>query len=171
MPGSLVWAALGVSIGGMCISWFVGIKLPGLEYNNQKIEAAFRKELVLGEDDKIRYASAETLASLFTGIRFNYHKLFFHYGYFDIWSNSFGQLLIVVPYVVMGPSLFAGTITLGVLMQVSNAFDKVQGSLGILIDNWTTITELRSIIKRLKQFEANLKHYEQPSLKQGPARA
>jgi peptide/bleomycin uptake transporter len=28
-PGSLVWAALITSIGGMIISWFVGMKLPG----------------------------------------------------------------------------------------------------------------------------------------------
>ena len=36
IPGSLVWVALIVSRGGLFISWFVGIKLPGLEYNNQK---------------------------------------------------------------------------------------------------------------------------------------
>ena len=34
-----------VSLGGLIISWFVGIKLPGLEYNNQRVEASFRKEL------------------------------------------------------------------------------------------------------------------------------
>ena len=39
-------------MGGFTISWFVGIKLPGLEYNNQRVEAAFRKDLVLGEDNK-----------------------------------------------------------------------------------------------------------------------
>jgi len=55
IPGSLVWVALIVSLGGLVISWFVGIKLPGLEYNNQKVEAAFRKELVYAEDDKINY--------------------------------------------------------------------------------------------------------------------
>ena len=31
-----------------------GIKLPGLEFKNQRVEAAFRKELVLGEDDESR---------------------------------------------------------------------------------------------------------------------
>jgi len=81
--GSLVWLAILVSIGGLIISWFVGIKLPGLEYNNQKVEAAFRKDLVLGEDDKKKYANEETLWGLFTGIRFNYQRLFLHYGYFD----------------------------------------------------------------------------------------
>ena len=29
----------------------VGVKLPGLEFHNQRVEAAYRKELVLGEDD------------------------------------------------------------------------------------------------------------------------
>ena len=44
--GSLVWISLATSLGGILISWFVGYKLPGLEYNNQFGEAAFRKELV-----------------------------------------------------------------------------------------------------------------------------
>ena len=56
IEGSLVWGALVISIGALFISWFVGWKLPGLEYNNQKVEAAFRKDLVLGEDDKVNYA-------------------------------------------------------------------------------------------------------------------
>ena len=34
----------------------VGIKLPGIEYDIQKEEAGYRKELVLGEDDPIRAA-------------------------------------------------------------------------------------------------------------------
>ena len=78
IEGSLVWTALVVSLGGIVISWFVGWKLPGLEYNNQKVEAAFRKDLVLGEDDKANYAQPETLWSLFTGIRFIYHRLYMH---------------------------------------------------------------------------------------------
>ena len=45
--GSLVYVSLTASLGGVLISWFVGIKLPGLEYNNQVVEAAFRKELSL----------------------------------------------------------------------------------------------------------------------------
>ena len=56
------------SIGGILISWLVGIKLPGLEYNNQKVEAAFRKELVYGEDDRKNYVQAPTILQLFTGI-------------------------------------------------------------------------------------------------------
>lgn len=156
IPGSLVWAALIVSLGGMAISWFVGIQLPGLEYNNQKVEAAFRKELVYGEDNKIDHASLSKLTDLFAGIRFNYQRLFLHYGYFDIWLNTYDQCIIIVPYLIMAPQLFTGAITLGILIQVSNAFSQVHGSLALFIHNWTTITELRSIWRRLHEFERNL---------------
>ncbi len=158
IPGSLVWVALVVSLGGLLISWFVGIKLPGLEYNNQKVEAAFRKELVYAEDDKINYGRTETIVELFTGLRFNYNRLFLHYGYFDIWVNFFEQLMVIVPYLIMGPGLFTGLITLGVLVQVSNAFSKVRESFSIFIANWTTITELRSIHKRLQEFQININY-------------
>jgi len=153
VPGSLVWVALATSLGSMLISWFVGWKLPGLEYNNQKVEAKFRKELVYGEDDRTTYAKPETILELFTGIKFNYHRLYLHYGYFDIWVNIYDQFMVIVPYLVMAPGLFTGAITLGFVIQVSNAFQRVHGSFSLFTQNWTTITELRSIHKRLKEFE------------------
>jgi len=159
IEGSLVWFTLIISLGGIVISWFVGIKLPGLEYNNQRVEAAFRKDLVLGEDDKKNYAQTETLLELFTGIRFNYHRLYLHYGYFDGWMTTYDQFMIIAPYLIMGPGLFTGLITLGVMVQVSNAFSRVHGGFALFLHNWTTITELRSIWKRLSEFESNLEMY------------
>ena len=156
VPGSLVWIALGVSVGGLIISWFVGIKLPHLEYNNQRVEAAFRKELVYAENDKKNYAQTPAIVELFTGLKFNYYRLFLHYGYFNIWLTSFSQFLVIVPYMIMGGGLFTGAITLGILVQVSNAFSQVRESFSVFINNWTTITELRSIHKRLKEFESNI---------------
>jgi peptide/bleomycin uptake transporter len=160
IEGSLVWATLIVSIGGMAISWFVGWKLPHLEYNNQRVEAAFRKDLVLGEDDKINFAKPETLGELFTGIRYNYHRLYLHYGYFDGWINLYDQFMIISPYLIMGPGLFSGLITLGVMVQVSNAFSRVHGGFALFLHNWTTITELRSIWRRLHEFEKNIERFE-----------
>ncbi|NLK67384.1 MAG: putative transporter [Campylobacteraceae bacterium] len=156
IPGSLVWIALLVSVGGLIISWFVGIKLPGLEYNNQKAEAAFRKELVYAEDDKKNYADEPTIIGLFTGLQNNYYRLFLHYGYFNIWLISFSQFMVIVPFMLMGSGLFTGLVTLGILVQVSNAFSQVRESFSVFIENWTTITELRSIHKRLSEFEENI---------------
>ena len=158
--GSLVWFALVISVGGLIITWFVGAKLPGLEYNNQKVEAAFRKELVFGEDDKSNYARPETILELFTGIKFNYQRLFNHYGYVDVWVNSYDQFMVIVPYLLVGPGLFTKLITLGVVVQVSNAFRKVHEGFGVFLYQFTTITELRSIWKRLSEFEDNLRRFK-----------
>ena len=43
ISGSLVWVSLVASLGGLIISWIVGIKLPGLEYNNQKLKLLLEK--------------------------------------------------------------------------------------------------------------------------------
>ena len=151
--GSLVWISLTTSLGGILISWFVGYKLPGLEYKNQVVEAAFRKELVYGEDDRINYVKPPTILELFSGIKFNYHRLFLHYGYFDLWVILYNQIMVIVPYIIMGPGLFAGSMTLGILIQTSSAFREVHGSFSLFINNWTRITELRSIYRRLNEFE------------------
>jgi len=165
IEGSLVWISLVASLGGLGISWLVGIKLPGLEYNNQKVEAAFRKELVYGEDDRVNYVQAPTIFQLFTGIKFNYHRLFLHYGYFDLWLIMYNQSMVIVPYIFMGPGLFTGAMTLGILIQTSSAFREVQSSFSLFLQNWTRITELRSIYKRLTEFEKaiNFNHKVKPS--------
>ncbi|EAK0124862.1 putative transporter [Campylobacter jejuni] len=158
IDGLLVYVALLISLGGLIVSWFVGIKLPGLEYNNQKAEAAFRKELVYAEDNRKEYAKNETMIELFTGLKFNYKRLFLHYGYFNIWLILFEQMIVIVPFLIMAPGLFAGAIGLGIVMQINNAFDQVRSSFSVFITNWTTITQLRSIYKRLKEFEKNISY-------------
>ena len=163
ISGSLVWVSLLLSFGGIIISWFVGIKLPGLEYNNQKVEAAFRKELVYGEDDRTNYAGINMIIKLFTGVKFNYHRLFLHYGYFDLWSIWYRQLFVIVPFLIMAPGLFTAAYTLGIMMQVVNAFGEVKDAFSVFLYNWTRITELRSIYKRLTEFEKSI-GYKNPDI-------
>ena len=139
----------------MLASYLVGIKLPGLEYENQKVEAAYRKKLVYGEDEGM-HRDLPTLFELFTGLKHNYFRMFNHYSYFTLWSAMYGQVMIIVPYLLMGPSLFAGVVALGVVTQTGNAFGKVNDSFSYLIDHWTEITKFISVIKRLREFEGHL---------------
>ncbi|MDM1246350.1 peptide antibiotic transporter SbmA [Acinetobacter sp. R933-2] len=152
---SLVWAAIGWAIFGTFLLMVVGIKLPGLEFNNQKVEAAYRKELVYGEDYVDR-AQPATLKELFQNVRKNYFRLYFHYAYFNMVSTWYAQLDILFSLVVLFPSIAAGTMTLGLLNQIGNVFDKVRESFQYLISSWKTIIELLSIHKRLKAFESVL---------------
>ena len=154
-PASLVMVAFVLALGGTALSFLIGIKLPGLEYNNQRVEARFRKRLVYSEDDK-KFADMSSLTELFTGLRFNYFRLFLHYSYFSLWATWFSQFIIIADLLLIGAGVVLGVVTLGFLNQISHAFSKVAESLSYFVDNWTTVTELMSVIKRLREFERNI---------------
>lgn len=156
IPHALVWVALVWAAFGTVLLGLVGFKLPGLEFENQLREAAYRKELVYGEDDAAR-ARPPTLAELFTNMRGNYFRLFFHYLYFDVAKWSYLQFSVLVPYVALGPTLVAGGLTLGVMQQIVRAFGRVQDSFQYLVVSWGTIIELISVYKRLRAFEARIR--------------
>lgn len=60
VPYGLVIAAIVCnSLMGTGMLAVVGIKLPGLNFKNQRVEAAYRKELVYGEDDASRARCAD----------------------------------------------------------------------------------------------------------------
>ena len=153
---SLVYVAIIFALLGTVGLAMLGIKLPGLEYRNQMVEARYRKELVLGEDDETR-VQPPSVKAFFGEIRKNYFHLFFHYLYFDIGKWSYLQFGVLVPYIVLGPSIVAGAFTLGVMQQIIRAFGKVENSFQFLVNSWTTIVELISVWKRLSEFEKRLK--------------
>ena len=155
MPHALVWAAVSWAVLGTAVLMLVGYKLPGLEFNNQMVEAAYRKELVYGEDNPER-ADPLTLQELFSKVRFNYFRLYFHYAYFNLVRIWYMQLDNIYGLFVLFPSIAAGAITLGLMMQIANVFGKVRESFQYLIASWPTIIELLSIYKRLKAFESTL---------------
>jgi len=155
VPHALVVAAVLWALLGTGFLALIGVRLPGLSFRNQRVEAAFRKELVYGEDDEGR-ARPATLNELFANVRTNYFRLYFNYLYFNVGRILYLQIDNVFAYVVLGPTIVAGAITLGLLQQILNAFDQVRSSFQYLVTSWTTIVELQSIYKRLRAFEATI---------------
>ncbi len=155
IPQALVVIAIGWSVFGTGLVYLAGLRLPGLEFRNQRVEASFRKELVYGEDDEMR-AEPVTLAELFGNVRRNYYRLFLEYVYFNVIRYTYLQIGNLIPLFAMGPTVVAGAITLGVFQQIINAFGRVENSFQFLINSWPTIIELMSIHKRLAAFEASI---------------
>ena len=112
IPYPLVVAAVAWSIFGTGTLALIGIKLPGIEFFNQRVEAAYRKELVLGEDDPTR-ADPATVTELFSHIRHNYFRLYLHFMYFNIGRFIYINADTVFSYVLLAPTIIAGKITLG----------------------------------------------------------
>ena len=153
---ALVYIAIIFALFGTAVLAAVGIKLPGLEFNNQKVEAAYRKELVFGEDHEDR-AAPPTVTELFSNVRRNYFRLFFHYMYFDVAKWSYLQFGVLVPYIALGPTIVGAAITLGVMQQIVRAFGQVESSFQFLVRSWNIIVELISVYKRLRAFELGIK--------------
>ena len=153
---SMVWVAILTAIGGTIVLALVGFKLPGIEYDIQKEEAAYRKELVLGEDDNINKAGPATVKALYGGVRKIHYKMYFHYLYFDFVKWSYLQGMVIVPYLALAPTIITGAVTLGFVQQISRAFGRVETSLQYLVRSWPVIVELISVYRRLNEFENKL---------------
>ena len=155
VPYPLVWAAIIWSLFGTAFLALVGIKLPGLEFANQRVEAAYRKELVFGEDNPLR-ATPPALRELYMAIRRNYFRLYLNFMYFNIARIGYLQTDNIFPYIVLGPTIVSGRITLGLMNQTLNAFSQVRSSFQYLVNSWGVIVELISIYQRLHAFEMKL---------------
>ena len=152
---ALVWVAIISALGGTVLLAAVGFKLPGIEYDIQKEEAAYRKELVLGEDN-VKRAGISNVDLLYGNVRKIHFKMYFHYLYFNAVKWSYLQGMVIVPYVALAPTIVTGAITLGFVQQIARAFNKVENSLQYLVRSWPIIVELISVQRRLSEFETKL---------------
>jgi peptide/bleomycin uptake transporter len=149
--GALIW-----SVGGTLFLIVLGLilRLVGVEYDLQKQEAAYRKMLVIAEDDgNVR---PKTLDELFVDVREIHFISYLRYLYFDIGRITYLQLNVLSAYVFLAPAIVAGAVTLGVMQQIIRAFGRVESSMQYLLKAWPTIIELASVYRRLREFEKQI---------------
>ena len=149
--GALIWT-LGGTIFLIALGWI--LRLVGVEYDLQKQEAAYRKVLVIAEDDgNVR---PKKIDELFDDVRKIHFLSYIRYLYFNIGRMAYLQANVLSAYVFLAPAIVAGVVTLGVMQQIIRAFGRVEGSMQYLLKAWPTIIELASVYKRLREFEEKL---------------
>ena len=149
--GALIW-----TIGGTVFLIVLGLilRLVGVEYDLQKQEAAYRKILVIAEDDgSVR---PKRIDELFDDVRKIHFLSYLRYLYFNIGRIAYLQANVLSAYVFLAPAIVAGVVTLGVMQQIIRAFGRVEGSMQYLLKAWPTIIELASVYKRLREFESKI---------------
>ena len=154
--GAFIW-----TIGGTVFLIVLGfiLRLVGIEYDLQKQEAAYRKILVIAEDDgSVRPKSID---ELFDDVRKIHYLSYLRYLYFNIGRIAYLQANVLSAYVFLAPAIVAGVVTLGVMQQIIRAFGRVEGSMQYLLKAWPTIIELASVYKRLREFEDKLNSSEE----------
>ncbi|MHA7867396.1 MAG: SbmA/BacA-like family transporter [Salipiger thiooxidans] len=165
MPHPLFVALIFWSAFGTGLLALVGIRLPGLEFLNQRVEAAYPKEPVCGQDDPSR-AQPLTVAQLFSNVRYNDSRLCFDDMYFNVARGLYLRADNIYVNIILVPTIVAGKITPGLWQQILTAFGQVIGSFKFLVNSWSTIVELLSIYKRLRAFEATFRGEELSEIEQ-----
>ena len=160
ITGALLWS-LGGTIFLIGLGWI--LRLVGVEYDLQKKEAAYRKMLVIAEDDET--IRPKTIEELFDDVRSIHFLSYIRYLYFNIGRIAYLQANVLSAYVFLAPAIVAGVVTLGVMQQIIRAFGRVEGSLQYLLKAWPTIIELMSVYKRLREFEAQILEAEEKTAK------
>ena len=151
ITGALIWT-LGGTIFLIGLGWI--LRLVGVEYDLQKKEAAYRKILVIAEDDE--NVRPKTIEELFDDVRSIHFLSYIRYLYFNVGRMAYLQANVLSAYVFLAPAIVAGVVTLGVMQQIIRAFGRVEGSMQYLLKAWPTIIELASVYKRLREFEAQI---------------
>ena len=151
ITGALLWT-LGGTAFLIGLGWI--LRLVGVEYDLQKKEAAYRKILVIAEDDgNVR---PKRIDELFDDVRSIHFLSYVRYLYFNVGRMAYLQANVLSAYVFLAPAIVAGVVTLGVMQQIIRAFGRVEGSMQYLLKAWPTIIELASVYKRLREFESKL---------------
>ncbi|MEO8156646.1 MAG: ABC transporter ATP-binding protein/permease [Betaproteobacteria bacterium] len=159
IPGYMVWAALLYAIVGTWLTHKIGKKLIMLNFNQQRFEADFRFGLVRfrenaegvalygGEQDELR-----SFRTRFGSVVDNWWQIMRRQKILNTFTIGYSQAAIIFPFLVAGNRYFAGTIQLGGLMQISNAFGHVQGSLSWFINAYNTFATWKATVDRLLGF-------------------
>ncbi|HJV10384.1 MAG TPA: ABC transporter ATP-binding protein/permease [Burkholderiales bacterium] len=163
IPGYLVWVALVYAIAGTFLTHFIGRKLIGLDFNQQRVEADFRFSLVrLRENSEgiaLYRGEAEELGGLrgrFAAVITNWWQIMYKRKQLGWFTSFYHQLAIIFPYIVVSPRFFSGQIPLGAIFQTASAFGQVQGSLSWFINAYTAFAQWKATVDRLIGFVNSL---------------
>ena len=163
IPGFLFWVACLYSGIGTLVTHFIGRRLIGLYFNQQKYEASFRFSLARLREyaEQVALLRGEPTEQRLLMTRFgdvirNFLTIVSVRKILMAFTAFYGQISPFIPYMVAAPFYFLGKIQLGTLTQTASAFGRVEGALSYFIDAYTSVADYLSVVKRLTSFDSAL---------------
>jgi putative ATP-binding cassette transporter len=163
IPGYLVWAAVIYAILGTSLTHLIGWPLVQLNFNQQRYEADFRFNLVRVRENSEQIAllggetaESDRLLMRFGNVVANWHRIMSRQKRLTFFTTGYTRFALVVPFIVVSPAYFAGTIQLGGLVQTAGAFGSVETALSFFIAVYRDLAEWRAVIARLDGFDRSI---------------
>jgi vitamin B12/bleomycin/antimicrobial peptide transport system ATP-binding/permease protein len=176
VPGFLFWVALIYAASGTLVTHLIGRPLIGLYFQRQHREANFRFSLarlreyteqvaLLGGEE----AEEKMVGGSFVALIDNYLDLVYRRMRVTAFTQTFGQISPIIPYVFAAPFYFAHKIELGVMTQTAGAFAQVANALTFFVNYYTYLAGFKSVVDRLNSFDRAIEEAQSLS-KAGPMR-
>lgn len=177
LPGFLFWVALVYAATGTLITHLIGRPLIGLFFQRQHMEADFRFSLARLREytEQVALLDGEQAEKSILGGRFsalvaNYLAVI--YRRMQVWTftQTFGQVSPIIPFIFTAPFYFARKIELGTMTQTAQAFGQVSGALTFFVNYYNYLAGFKSVVDRLNSFDAAIDQAESLT-EAGPTRA
>jgi putative ATP-binding cassette transporter len=159
IPGYMVWVAIIYAVVGTLLTHLVGRRLVGINFQQERFEADFRFSLVRLRENaegaalyRGEASEQEHLRGRFGAIQANWWELMRYTKRLTFFTAGYGQVSSIFPLLVGAPRYFAGEIALGGLMQISNAFGRVEDSLSWFINAYARVADWKASVDRLLTF-------------------
>ncbi|CAN7185124.1 ABC transporter ATP-binding protein/permease [Trinickia sp. LjRoot230] len=160
IPGYMVWAAALYALAGSLLIKKVGHPLVSVNYQQQRVEADFRFGLLRVRENAEQIAlyngtdtENQTSRTVFTRIRDNWWLIMKYTRRMNFVLVFYSQIANIFPIVVAAPRYFAGAYTMGVLMQIAQAFGSVSDAFSWFINSYSSLVEWRATVNRLREFK------------------
>src|SRR5947209_11784267 len=132
VPGFLFWVALVYAGVGTLVTHLIGRPLVKIYFHKQRVEADFRFSLARLREygEQVALLKGEPAEKVSLGRRFaavvsNYFDLIDTRKKLIAFTQLYGQVAPIIPYVFAAPFYFAGRIPLGIMTQTASAFNRV----------------------------------------------
>jgi putative ATP-binding cassette transporter len=171
-PGYLFWIAIAYAGTGTLIAHLIGKPLIRLNFNQQRFESDYRFGIVrvLDHSEQVALLRGEeierrVLDRRFTSLVKNWVALISRQTGLTGFTSGYSQISLVFPIMVASPAYFAGVVPLGILMQASLAFSRVDMSFAFFLHTYAKIAEWKASMDRVAQLNVALKDVDQHAIR------
>jgi putative ATP-binding cassette transporter len=159
----LVVVVLTYSLMGTTLTALIGRRLIRLNFNQLRFEADFRYSLVHVRDnaESIAFYQGEKPEVNHIGERFrqvlkNFSLLIGWQRNLSFFTTAYSYIPVVLPFLVLFPQYFSGTIEYGDMVQANFAFSQVYAALSLIVSQIESLTNFMAGIERLSTFSESM---------------
>jgi vitamin B12/bleomycin/antimicrobial peptide transport system ATP-binding/permease protein len=155
----LVVVVIAYSVIGTVLTVLIGRRLVRLNFNQLRYEADMRFSLVHLRNNAESVAfyrgerpEKEQVATRFGNVLKNFNFLIGWQRNLSFFTTSYSYLPMVLPYFILFPAYFSGTIEYGDMVQATFAFSQVYAALSLIVMQIEQLTNFAAGIERLSTF-------------------